>query len=54
LPRLGNIGAAGGARLQSADAGAAKVVTPLAAPASYAELTFAAAAGQPYRLWLRG
>jgi hypothetical protein len=46
--------AAGGAKLQSADAGAAKVMSALAAPASYVELTFEAAAGRPYRLWLRG
>jgi hypothetical protein len=45
--------AAGGARLQSVNAGAAKVTTALASPSSYAELTFEASAGQPYRLWLR-
>ena len=46
--------AAGGARLQSADAGVPKLTTAAANPASYAEVTFAAAAGKPYRLWLRG
>ena len=46
--------AAGGSRLQNANAGAAKVASPLANPASYAELTFTAEAGKPYRLWIRG
>ena len=46
--------AASGARLQSPNAGAAKITTPLAAPLSYFELTFAADAGVPYRLWMRG
>jgi Bacterial Ig domain len=46
--------AAGGARLQNPNLGAAKIATPLAAPASYFELTFNADAGIPYRLWLRG
>lgn len=46
--------AAGGRRLHYPDAGAPKVVTPQAAPASYFELTFNAEAGKPYRLWVRG
>jgi hypothetical protein len=46
--------AAGGARLQNRNLGAAKIVTPLAEPVSYFELTFNAEAGIPYRLWLRG
>jgi subtilisin family serine protease len=46
--------AAGGARLQSTNLGAAKVVTALAAPAHYFELTFSAASGTAYHLWLRG
>ena len=46
--------AAGGVRLQNRNLGAAKILTPLAAPASYFELTFNADAGIPYRLWLRG
>jgi hypothetical protein len=46
--------AAGGARLQNPDAGAAKRAAPLANPDSYVELTFTADAGRPYRLWLRG
>lgn len=45
--------AAGGARLASPNAGAAKIGAPLASPASYVELTFTAEAGTPYRLWLR-
>jgi endonuclease/exonuclease/phosphatase family metal-dependent hydrolase len=36
------------------DKGAAKLLTPLAAPAHYFELDFQAQAGVPYRLWLRG
>jgi hypothetical protein len=36
------------------DAGAAKLLAPLAAPASYFELTFQADAGVAYHLWLRG
>ncbi len=47
-------GAAGGARLQNPDLGAAKISTALASPASYAELSFPADAGKAYRLWLRG
>ena len=46
--------AAGSARLQSASAGAAKLSSALANPASYAEITFSAEAGKPYRLWIRG
>ena len=46
--------AAGGARLQNPNLGAAKISTPLASPVSYFELTFPANAGVPYRLWLRG
>jgi len=46
--------AAGGARVEHPDAGAAKVATPLANPADYFELTFAAKSNVPYRLWLRG
>jgi hypothetical protein len=45
--------AAGGARLQNPDAGAAKLTQALAAPVSYFELTFDADAGKPYRLWIR-
>jgi phosphatidylserine/phosphatidylglycerophosphate/cardiolipin synthase-like enzyme len=46
--------AAGGLALQSVDHGAPKIVDALAAPASYAELQFVAAAQRPYRLWVRG
>jgi hypothetical protein len=45
--------AAGGARLQNANAGAAKITTAQANPVHYFELTFSADAGKPYRLWLR-
>src|SRR5262249_25820750 len=46
--------AAGGSRIANPDAGAAKVVTPAASPASYFELQFTAEAGRAYRLWMRG
>ena len=46
--------AAGGRRMQNANAGAAKLATALAAPSDYFELTFTADAGTPYRLWIRG
>ena len=46
--------AAGGSRLTSLNRAAAKVVTALASPTTYAELEFMAEAGRPYRLWLRG
>lgn len=46
--------AAGATSVGTADAGAAKVMTPLAAPANYVEFTFDAEAGRAYRLWIRG
>lgn len=46
--------AAGGRRLSHPDASAARLNTPLATPKHYFEMTFAADAGAPYRLWLRG
>jgi hypothetical protein len=46
--------AAGGFRMWNPDAGAPKLLSPLAAPASYFELTFNAIAGVPYHLWIRG
>src|SRR5689334_501331 len=46
--------AAGGARIANADLGAPKLGAPLAAPASYFEMSFNAQAGTPYRLWVRG
>ena len=46
--------AAGSFRLANPDQGAAKVVTPFAAPSNYVELSFFANAGQPYHLWMRG
>ena len=45
--------AAHGVALTHANAGAAKVAAPRAAPLDYVELTFDADAGKPYRLWLR-
>ena len=46
--------AAGSYRLANADRGDAKIVTPLAAPSSYVEMSFYANAGMPYHLWIRG
>jgi Putative Ig domain len=46
--------AAGGYRMWNPDAGAAKLLAPFAAPATYFELTFNATAGVPYHLWMRG
>ena len=45
--------AAGGARLWNPDAGAPKVRTAAAAPASYFELPFTADQGRAYHLWIR-
>ena len=46
--------AAGGALLVNPDAGMPKIITASANPSSYAELTFTATAGVPYRIWVRG
>ncbi|HEX5732940.1 MAG TPA: hypothetical protein VF131_08915, partial [Blastocatellia bacterium] len=46
--------AAGGARINNPDQGAAKRTTALANPADYFEMTFNAQANTPYRLWIRG
>jgi hypothetical protein len=46
--------AAAGARIRQADAGVAKITSAAAAPSHYFEMTFAAEAGKPYRLWMRG
>ena len=45
--------AAGGSAEHQADLGAAKVTTPLAAPANYFDLTFNADSGIAYRVWIR-
>ena len=45
--------AARGMAIENPDAGATKVTTPAASPASYIEGTFRAAAGVPYRVWVR-
>ena len=45
--------AAGGAALWNADAAQPKVAPALAAPSNYFEMTFTAAAGAPYHLWVR-
>jgi endonuclease/exonuclease/phosphatase family metal-dependent hydrolase len=46
--------AAGGARMANPDAGAAKLSTASASPASYFEIPFTAEPGRGYRLWIRG
>ena len=46
--------AAGGKRLQNADAGQPKVTAAAASPGQYFEMTFRAEAGRGYRLWIRG
>jgi glucose/arabinose dehydrogenase len=46
--------AAGGARLEHPDAGAAKITTAAANPRDYFELSFQAEANRAYRLWFRG
>jgi hypothetical protein len=51
--RVSASGAAGGKALQNADKGAAKITTAAAAPSSYVEAKFYAAAGVPYHLWFR-
>lgn len=45
--------AAGGVALLNPDRGAAKLSTALASPSSYVDVRFYAAAGVPYRLWMR-
>jgi phosphatidylserine/phosphatidylglycerophosphate/cardiolipin synthase-like enzyme len=45
--------AAGGKRLWNMNAGASKLASALASPASYVELTFNADAGKAYHLWMR-
>jgi len=45
--------AAGGRRLYNPNAGAAKVTTPAANPASYVDIPFIADPSQTYKLWIR-
>jgi hypothetical protein len=52
--RVADPAAASGVRVVHPDAGAAKVVRPLASPANYIELTFNAHANVIYQLWMRG
>lgn len=51
--KLTDATAAGGSAVWFPNAGAAKIVTPSPNPAAYFEVSFAAQAGIPYRLWLR-
>lgn len=52
--RVADATAAGGSRLHHPNAGAPKVGTPAASPADFVDITFTAAAGRGYRLWMRG
>ena len=52
--RASDATAASGAAVVLPDAGRAKVITPVANPAHYFELTFHAYANTPYHLWVRG
>lgn len=51
---VGDASAAAGVKIRHTDAGAAKLTVPLANPANYFELSFAAQAGRAYRIWIRG
>jgi phospholipase D-like protein len=51
--RIADNTAAGGAALSNPDTGQAKISPALAAPANFFEMTFNAAAGVPYHLWVR-
>jgi hypothetical protein len=46
--------AAGGRRLWNPNRNRAKILSASASPANYAEFTFHAEKGRPYRLWIRG
>ena len=46
--------AAGSSKLRHANAGVAKLATPLANPINFFEMTFEAESGRPYRIWIRG
>lgn len=51
--KVSDSSAAGGTAVANADWGQAKITTAPASPASYVEATFRAAAGVPYRFWIR-
>jgi hypothetical protein len=51
--RVARTDAAGGSAISNPNRGAAKIATPFASPASYVDVRFHAAAGVPYRLWVR-
>jgi hypothetical protein len=51
--RVSDSSSPGSIALENADRGDAKITTALASPSNYAEITFNAEAGVPYRLWLR-
>lgn len=49
---VGDTSALGGVSLWQPDRGTPKIVTPVASPSSFVEITFTADAGRPYHLWL--
>jgi hypothetical protein len=51
--RVSSTGAAAGVALENTNANEAKVATALASPANYVDITFNAASGVPYHVWLR-
>lgn len=51
---VADAGAAGGYRIYNPDQGTPKIVTALASPSSYFEMSFYASSGTPYHLWIRG
>jgi hypothetical protein len=51
--RVQDAGASAGVALRNSNRGEAKVTTAAAAPASYVDVRFYAAAGVPYHLWFR-
>jgi hypothetical protein len=51
--RVSDPAAADGVAVDNPDRGAAKISTASASPSSYVEATFHAAAGVPYRVWVR-
>ena len=51
--RVSDTSAAGGVAVSNPDRGASKPAAAAASPSSYVEATFRAAAGVPYRVWVR-
>jgi hypothetical protein len=51
--RVSDSSAADGTAVDNADRGAAKIASAASSPSSYVEASFRAAAGVPYRVWIR-